>query len=702
MSRCSNHSLSLEIADNTECPDGEQCFTATYCKYDMEDVPLSSPPIQSSSFTSSPSLQSWGAPSAPTDYIVGVVNPTQQPSFIGANATAGQEDEEDWSQNTVDEGGEDWTAVAVDSSQNLWCGTTQFDAIRNCGVGTRCDNGICPEGLKCFVVSSVCGGGDTDVATASTVAGFANSTEDVEDWSGLIVTGTSTPTVASPTTPDGNSSSSTLQPVNDTENGNWSDSTDFGNSSVLVTEQPISDAQPGIVDTFFCGFSLDDASTSCHKRCRSGSPGECPSGESCFGYTTCIAENPRTPPTKEPTTSTPSSPNSLGVTKGLCAVDYIGLQQTCWYAVECNNTHPCTENQTCFENIDCSLTTGLDIVALNISQSPSITPPSLAGPDVTNVSLGSSQNQSAAPISIETSLMPSQAPVLMNTPSNAKPVDESLSPSNEPQLFCASSMDELEASCATALSCNSGPCPSGTFCFPFDCNVALVEEPAVSISTEQPATSSDGKTFYCANNTAELEESCGMLPLCNNGLSSCPEDQTCLEYSCQQSIDLCPLNYVGWQSSRDCLEYYECTNGVAGPSSFCSDGLKFDKLRGECRADSTINENCYGSPLPPAKKPTTRPSGPPINLCPKGFDGWYSSVDCKEYYKCDNGSAGAILVCDEGLSFDKVRNKCTSSADVSEYCYGPPLETNGENGNKQSTSENSKGSCLEGYTGWEG
>jgi hypothetical protein len=133
-------------------------------------------------------------------------------------------------------------------------------------------------------------------------------------------------------------------------------------------------------------------------------------------------------------------------------------------------------------------------------------------------------------------------------------------------------------------------------------------------------------------------------------------------------------------------------------------------LRGECYEDSTINEYCYG---PPVQKATQSPTGPPLNLCPKEFVGWHSSSDCKEYYTCDEGSAGAIRVCDEGLKFDKVRNECISEDSVNEFCYGTPLNNESQQLNQASKpeqdplldSENTPtevNACLFGFTGWEG
>ena len=90
--------------------------------------------------------------------------PSYQPSSLVAEEveedqdflhTAEEDNSEDWSQLVVDDEEEDWSQVE-ETIQNLWCGTSQFDAIRNCGAGMRCDTGICPGTLKCFAVPGTC------------------------------------------------------------------------------------------------------------------------------------------------------------------------------------------------------------------------------------------------------------------------------------------------------------------------------------------------------------------------------------------------------------------------------------------------------------------------------------------------------------------------------------------------------------------
>lgn len=431
------------------------------------------------------------------------------------------------------------------------------------------------------------------------------------------------------------------------------------------------------------------------------------------------------PPTPEPT--------PFVKTSNLCAADYEELTELCWSAVECNNTNACPENQTCFENVDCFVISYSASGAPTFSPAPSSlysssyveTKQNYCAVDemdlYANCSFAPTCNDGDPPCptgmlcfgehmcgseeSIPEMQGPSQAPLSIFEAASPSPISHPDPSISEPQLLCASDMSELEASCSTAPSCKDGPCPpdSGMYCFPYTCESSVAEDPLVS----------DGKTYYCAQNEAELKESCGMLTQCNNGLPSCKEGFTCFEYECLQSVDLCPLNFVGWQSSRDCLEYYGCENGVASDIKSCPDGYKFDKMRGEC-GDGEIDEYCYGPPVQP------KPTGPPLNFCPNEVNGWHTSPDCKEYYMCQEGEAGAIQVCGEGLAFDKVRSKCISDSDVNNFCYGPPLneteplpvqtestptqaaaKPHSPNPNEDPSKEQN-GSCAYGYTGWQG
>lgn len=162
-------------------------------------------------------------------------SPTDPPTELALDNS-----EESWVESDEEE--EDFASVdhgGGSDSMNLWCGSTQFDATRNCGTGTACPQGICPDGLKCFMISSICGNG----------APGSNGDPDYSEEEGTVIID------------ETESSSPTSPPMNPTSDPTFPPSKGLGFD---------------VTDTYFCGFDRADASASCHKRCRSGSPDECP------------------------------------------------------------------------------------------------------------------------------------------------------------------------------------------------------------------------------------------------------------------------------------------------------------------------------------------------------------------------------------------------------------------------------------------
>lgn len=311
----------LTISDDSECTNGEKCYGDTLCTY-TADLDATLPPIAAAVSSESPTLR-------PSLDAVETEQPSQrfsqlpsyQPSSLVAEEVEEDQDlsdtakednsedwsqlvvddeEEDWSQLVLDGEGEDWSHLVVDSEeedwtqveetvQNLWCGTSQFDAIRNCGAGIKCDSGICPGTLKCFAVPGSCGdssGNDTDetedgantVTTSTSVSTVdpdkAESLPDFDNEDSTAPVATGDATTNSPSTP----ATQLIEEENDTQESTSpptrapAESPPDSNTSpsFLVPELPAED----ITDTLFCGYTLEDASTSCHKRCRNGSPGE--------------------------------------------------------------------------------------------------------------------------------------------------------------------------------------------------------------------------------------------------------------------------------------------------------------------------------------------------------------------------------------------------------------------------------------------
>jgi len=560
-------------------------------------------------------------------------------------------------------------------SMNLWCGSTQFDATRNCGTGTACPQGICPNGLKCFMISSICGNG---------APGSNGDPDDSKEEGTEIIDETES---SSPTSP----------PMNPT----WD-----------PTIPPSKGLGSDVTDTYFCGFDRADASASCHKRCRSGSPDECPSGMTCFGYTSCTeeAEEDQFNDTKPPTAT------------GLCATDYIELIDLCWSAEECSETNPCQDEKTCFESVNCELTAG--------------SPPSKATPQnycarskedlETSCNTAETCNAEEPTCAIGTFCFGDYVCVGREEKDELGSSTE-VSNNGIQQNYCAQNKAELEKSCFTAKTCNPGdaPCEVGTYCFgdylcggdvgtssPTDIPIEgapPTSSPTITVTqkilSSSPVSSSSGveevkessSQLLCAASVDELKLSCATAHDCSTG--PCPSGMFCFPFSCDTSdndsgdpteqVDeetqlsegnppeqesnavtaVCPPNFVGWNSSEGCKVYYECNKGSAGPIFTCGDYEKFDKVRNTCIAESKVNNFCYGPAIVSGDEGQQATERPPGNddsgsLCMVGYTGWEARPGCQEYYKCENGEAGPIHNCGEGLLFDRELELCNYANSV--------------------------------------
>ena len=424
-----------------------------------------------------------------------------------------------------------------------------------------------------------------------------------------------------------------------------------------TTYPPVSSPSDDIAETFYCGTGPYDASF-CHQRCRSGSSDECPGkificsstillacqfivpnlnntefiywasteDENCYGYITCTTETlaPSRRPTQTPTKKpSPHPVNNVGWRQNYCAKSKASLELSCINAVTCNEGDPpCPEGLYCWGDYLCGVETL---------------------PPVT--------------------LKPTSPPTAKPTASPTKTEQQSDSSfESAPELYCAFSESELETTCHSAQSCSKYRCPDGMFCFPYTC-----------VSNKKPISSKDG-TFLCATNEAQLVEKCGVAQECTGNSQVCPEGQFCLKYDCKQSLDKCPLMFVGWHSAQGCSDYWYCSNGVVGEQRACDDSSKFDKVRGRCISGVLVNEYCYGPPLTELELQGATP--PNLEeLCPDEYEGWNSSRDCKEYYECKDGgqSIGPTYICGRGTLFDKVRNRCFEEAFVDSLCMGPVL-----------------------------
>ena len=349
------------------------------------------------------------------------------------------EEEEDWTEEEEDwtEEEEDWSeATTSTSAMSLWCGESQSNAYMNCNrQGYDCPDGVCFNGLKCFMVGDACEEGEGDDSsstidtspspTLSTESGATGNNSGVlgqfcaesfdalesvcttattcvvpEDcpsgtycWHEYMCGGTTSTTSPSVVTaPQSSYSNSPSEPDASLASNSSTDSPS-STGGAMTTRHP---TQIDIAATYFCGKDRVHASTSCHKQCPNGLNEDCDEGETCFAYVTCGAGSSAAP--------TPGSESS---------------------------------HQPSHE------------LMMSPSQHPT-----------EKVMMPSSQQ-------------PTQGVAMSSGPQSTGAVQ---------QLFCASSKAELEVSCVTAQSCISESCPSKMFCFPFTCAGAVEDDSSTPAS----------------------------------------------------------------------------------------------------------------------------------------------------------------------------------------------------------------------------
>lgn len=293
-----------------------------------------------------------------------------------------------------------------------------------------------------------------------------------------------------------------------------------------------------------------------------------------------------------------SENNNDGVLAQFCAKTFADLDSVCATATKCTVTEDCFDGEYCWKEYMCGGgggSTGL------YSNSPS----AILSMSMSMVTL----SPSVVDADIASFVVSTQQPVTSSSESQQQTAG-----AEEHQLFCASSMDELEASCTAAQSCISSACPKGMFCFSFTCATAAVAE---VLTSSAPTPMAEGTTG------SKLE---------------------------------CPLStFVGWHTSPDCKEYFECDNGEMGVVHMCDEGMKFDKVRNNCHDEVNVNSMCYG----PAHTMSLSDG-----LCSDGYSGWESRNGCREYYWCDIGYADVIYDCGQDLLFDRGMELCNFANQV--------------------------------------
>ena len=437
-------------------------------------------------------------------------------SAIATTTIEEEDEEEDWSEvvpaeNEEEEEEEDWSgASGSNSSMNLYCGETQDAAISNCGRnGYSCNDGVCLGSMKCFMVGDSCGK-EEDIAAAKPVT-------------------TAKPIAAEANTP----------------------------SAPPPTVKPALSNNIGLLGQY-CLKSLEVFDTDCPtaKICEQAE--DCPSGTYCWGERMCGGSFTTNAPTSKPSpppveaailpTYSPSEPwltysptpkpqpVQFDVTDTYwCGKERVDAATSCHKRCRSGSDEECDEGESCFGYTSCEVES---------SRAPT------------------TKSETKGPITSQPIQNPTPPPTVKVNNEHTDTPQSTDTP--QKQLFCASSIMELETSCGIAQSCMSGPCPSGLFCFPFTCTTAITQEESVVI---------DERPVSVVENQQQADES---ITLADRGIS-CPQS-----------------SFVGWHTSTDCTEYFQCNNGAMGSVYVCGSSQKFDKVRNQCQPAENVNSFCYG------------------------------------------------------------------------------------------------------------
>ncbi len=97
-------------------------------------------------------------------------------------------------------------------------------------------------------------------------------------------------------------------------------------------------------ESFFCGTSFDQASTTCSNPCPSGLDSDCPNQQTCFKYTPC---NDTDPLEEEP------SVLPYPVDTYYCGNDFVDASTMCNMPCRSGSAAECPVGQACFGNTSC-------------------------------------------------------------------------------------------------------------------------------------------------------------------------------------------------------------------------------------------------------------------------------------------------------------------------------------------------------------
>ncbi|KAK1748815.1 chitinase [Skeletonema marinoi] len=478
------------------------------------------------------------------------------------------------------------------------------------------------------------------------------------------------------------------------------------------------------IDSFYCGTSFDDASSSCEFKCPNGSI-DCPTGLACYEYTSCVGgPSPSLSPTGERDSF-------------YCGTNYADANGKCLVPCPGGNSNECPTGESCIPFTSCN------------EQETAPTPDNAIS---TTFYCGLDKEDSEGSCNHPCPGGTEDCPDGMSCYSFTSCVDL---PYNEPTpsgtsdecptgqscygytacddhdtFFCGTTWDEAASTCSKP--CPSGSndeCDNGEICFGYtpcaSIQSALTEKCAirtllavnvtpctaeqwvfVRLPTGQfcfPSTPCDEtESFFCGSSFDEATSTCG-IPCPTGQSSTCPNES----YFCGTSFD---------EASSSCLHpcpsglSNECPNGLlCFASTSCSDkgsffcGGTWEEAASTCTlpcesglsSDCPNGQKCFG--YTPCSKSDSfycgtsfdEASSTCTDPCPSGLDAECpGSETCHKYTPCADGAPPSkeepnIVDIPEdsfycGVNFMDASDRCylpcpsgsASECPVGEACYG--------------------------------
>lgn len=306
-----------------------------------------------------------------------------------------------------------------------------------------------------------------------------------------------------------------------------------GSSTECPEDQPICFPSTPCdeVESFFCGTNFDDASARCEIPCESGQSRTCPDGQGCFAYTLCseYGTNAVPTPTLAPIPAAPVDSYFCGASfdeaSSSCTFPCPGGRaEDCPGDLLCFASTPCNDKQSFF----CGVTwaeaatsctqpceSGLNSQCPDGTQCFGYTPCSKTESFYCGTSFeeASTSCEHPCPSGEDTQCPGLETCQKYTTCGDTTPIADGESPSGPGpgSYFCG--VDFLDAATRCSLPCPTGSateCPVGEACFDSPC--------------------SSGGSFFCGSTWYDASSHCDVP--CPSGLDDeCPGDSKCFGYT---------------------------------------------------------------------------------------------------------------------------------------------------------------------------